>query len=125
MTLNRIFPVFALLTGILATAQTQRVLGVVTQVDPAAKQLSVKNDQGDVYAIGVPDTAKVVKTAPGAKDLKDSQTISLSARTTSLVATARRSDCSLGSHPSTSRPYSLVRSVKVPSVLFISSGERQ
>lgn len=77
MTLTRTISVFALLAG-LAIGQTQRILGVVTQVDAAAKLLSVKNDQGEIFAVGVQETAKVVKTAPGAKDLKDSQTIALS-----------------------------------------------
>ena len=77
MTLTRTISVFALLAG-LAIGQTQRILGVVTQVDAAAKLLSVKNDQCEIFAVGVQETAKVVKTAPGAKDLKDSQTIALS-----------------------------------------------
>lgn len=62
-------------SALLAVAQTptQRVLGVVTSVDPAAKQLSVKTDAGDIYAVGVQDTARIVKTPPGAKDLKEAK----------------------------------------------------
>lgn len=62
-------------SAVLAVAQTptQRVLGVVTSVDPAAKQLSVKTDSGDIYAVGVQDTARIVKTPPGAKDLKEAK----------------------------------------------------
>ncbi len=57
--------------------QAQRVMGVITSVDPAAKQISVKTDQGDVYAVGVPEAARIVKTAPGAKDLKDAKPVKL------------------------------------------------
>lgn len=77
MNLTRI--AIALLATVAAFGQTQRVLGVVTQVDPAAKQLSVKNDQGEIFAVGMADSGKVMKTAPGAKDLKDAQTITLDA----------------------------------------------
>ncbi|BDC51623.1 hypothetical protein F183_A39380 [Bryobacterales bacterium F-183] len=67
--------VLAVATAVFAVAQTptQRVLGVVTSVDPAAKQLSVKTDAGDIYAVGVQDAARIVKTPPGAKDLKDAK----------------------------------------------------
>ena len=69
----------ALLATVTAFGQTQRVLGVVTQVDPTTRQLSVKNDHGEIFAVGLAEVGKVIKTAPGAKDLKDSQPIALSA----------------------------------------------
>ncbi len=69
----------ALLATLTAFGQTQRVLGVVTQVDPATRQLSVKNDQGEIFAVGLAEAGKVIKTAPGAKDLKDAQPIALTA----------------------------------------------
>jgi hypothetical protein len=68
------------LIGNCASAQTpaaprNRVIGVVSAVDSAANILSIKTDAGDVYAISVSPEAKLLRLAPGEKDLSKAQAI--------------------------------------------------
>jgi len=59
-------------------AQNQRVIGVAATVDGPGKQLSLRTEQGEVFAVGLMEGAKILQTAPGAKDLKDAKTIEVS-----------------------------------------------
>jgi hypothetical protein len=70
----------AVLIGNCASAQTpaaprNRVIGVVSAVDSAANLLSIKTDAGDVYAISVSPETKLLRLAPGEKDLSKAQAI--------------------------------------------------
>jgi hypothetical protein len=70
----------AVLIGNCASAQTpaaprNRVIGVVSAVDSAANLLSIKTDAGDVYAISVSPETKLLRLAPGERDLTKAQAI--------------------------------------------------
>jgi hypothetical protein len=70
----------AALIGNSASAQTptgprNRVIGVVSAVDSAANLLSIKTDAGDIYAISVSPETKLLRLAPGEKDLSKAQAI--------------------------------------------------
>ncbi len=56
---------------------TGRALGVVTKMDAAARQLTLKTDTGEV-AVTVDPKAKVVRVAPGATNLTNAAPIELS-----------------------------------------------
>src|SRR5436305_1799368 len=56
---------------------TGRALGVVTKMDAAARQLTLKTDSGEV-AVTVDLKAKVVRVAPGATTLTNAAAIELS-----------------------------------------------
>jgi hypothetical protein len=73
----------AVLIGNSASAQTpaaprNRVIGVVSAVDAAANLLSIKTDAGDVYAISVKPETKLLRLAPGERDLSKAQAIQFS-----------------------------------------------
>jgi hypothetical protein len=68
------------LVGNAVSAQTpaaprNRVIGVVSAVDSAANLLSLKTDAGEVYAISVSPEAKMLRLAPGERDLSKAQAI--------------------------------------------------
>ncbi len=56
---------------------TGRALGVVTKMDAAARQLTLKTDTGEV-AVTIDPKAKVVRVAPGATNLTNAAAIELS-----------------------------------------------
>lgn len=65
-----------LATAALAIAQTppaqqaKSVVGEVTSVDTAGKQISVKTDSGTSYAVKVQDATTFLRMTPGEKDIK-------------------------------------------------------
>ena len=68
------------LVGNAVSAQTpaaprNRVIGAVSAVDSAANLLSIKTDAGDVYAISVSPETKLLRLAPGERDLSKAQVI--------------------------------------------------
>jgi hypothetical protein len=68
------------LIGNSAIAQTpaaprNRVIGAVSGVDAAANIVSIKTDAGDVYAVSVSPETKLLRLAPGEKDLSKAQAI--------------------------------------------------
>jgi hypothetical protein len=70
----------AVLIGNAVNAQTpaaprNRVIGAVSAVDSAANLLSIKTDAGDVYAISLSPETKLLRLAPGEKDLSKAQEI--------------------------------------------------
>ncbi len=56
-------------------APRNRVIGVVSAVDSAANLVSIKTDAGDVYAISVSAETKLLRLAPGERDLSKAQPI--------------------------------------------------
>jgi hypothetical protein len=52
-----------------------RVMGSVTAIDPGSATYTVKTDAGDVYKVSVGSDTKLLRTEPGAKDLKNAQPI--------------------------------------------------
>ncbi len=68
-----------LVSPILALAQTTpgRLLGTVTSVNPSASEMSVANQQGEVYGVKFSSDANFQKVPPGATDLKNAAVISL------------------------------------------------
>jgi hypothetical protein len=70
----------AVLIGNATIAQTppaprNRVIGVVSAVDSAANLLSIKTDAGDIYAVSLSPETKLLRLAPGEKDLSKAQVI--------------------------------------------------
>src|SRR5262249_2608144 len=53
------------------------VLGEVTAVDAAARQLSLKTDAGAELQLQVPEEARVLRAKPGAKDLAEARPLTL------------------------------------------------
>ena len=73
----------AVLLGQAVSAQTpaaprNRVIGAVTAVDAASSLVSIKTDAGDVYAVSVAPETKMLRLAPGEKDLTKAQAIQFS-----------------------------------------------
>jgi len=62
--------------GVAQEPATGRALGVVTKMDAAARQLTLKTDSGEV-AVAVDPKAKVVRVAPGATNLTNATPIEL------------------------------------------------
>src|SRR5713226_5647917 len=57
------------------TPGTIRPLGVVTAIDRAAKQITIKTDGGAEMAVQLLDSAAFRHVAPGEKDLKNAKEI--------------------------------------------------
>jgi hypothetical protein len=75
-----LFVLAAALIGNAVNAQTpaaprNRVIGVVSAVDSAANAVSIKTDAGEVYAISVSPETKLLRLAPGEKDLSKAEPI--------------------------------------------------
>ncbi len=69
-----------LVIGQAAGAQTpaaprNRVIGAVTAVDAGSNLLSIKTDAGDIYAVSASAETKLVRLAPGERDLTKAQAI--------------------------------------------------
>jgi hypothetical protein len=63
-------------------AQTQapapaRVIGEVTKLDAASRQMTIKTDKGEILALSVRANAPVVRVPAGAKDMNSAQRITL------------------------------------------------
>ncbi len=56
-------------------APRNRVIGAVTAVDAGSNLLSIKTDAGDVYAVSAGAETKLVRLAPGERDLSKAQVI--------------------------------------------------
>ena len=56
-------------------APRNRVIGVVTAVDPSSSLVSIKTDAGDVYAVTAGAETKLLRLAPGERDLTKAQAI--------------------------------------------------
>jgi len=59
------------------TAPRNRVIGAVTAVDAASGVLSIKTDAGDTYAVSVAPETKLLRLAPGERDLSKAQAIQI------------------------------------------------
>lgn len=59
------------------SAQTVSKVGVVTKIDPASKQLTLKTDQGPEVTVAMAPTASFRRVPPGTTDLKNAATITL------------------------------------------------
>ncbi|MDR3719452.1 MAG: hypothetical protein P4K98_11660 [Bryobacteraceae bacterium] len=64
----------AVVLGHAVNAQTpaaprNRVIGAVTAVDAASSLISIKTDAGDTYAVSVTEATKLLRLAPGERDL--------------------------------------------------------
>jgi Cu/Ag efflux protein CusF len=70
----------AVLLALVVAAQTpgNRVIGVVTSIDPAARQITIKTDAGAEARIALEESASYLRVPPGEKDLKNAAKISLS-----------------------------------------------
>lgn len=70
-----------LVSTALATAQSttplKSVIGEVTALDVAAKQIKVKADNGTIYTIALTDNTSYLRIPPGEKDLKNAAKIAL------------------------------------------------
>ena len=69
-------PVFFAHAGFAQEQAAGRALGVVTKIDAAARQITLKTDAGEV-AVAVDAKAKVLRVAPGATNLTNAATIEL------------------------------------------------
>lgn len=58
-----------LLFSSIGSAQTQRLLGEVTEKDPSAKVLTLKSDSGSTAAVGYDDTTSLLRVPPGETSL--------------------------------------------------------
>lgn len=72
--------VVAFLMGSAVGAQTpaaprNRVIGAVSAVDSAANLLSIKTDAGEIFAVSVSPETKLLRLAPGEKNLSKAQAI--------------------------------------------------
>jgi hypothetical protein len=56
-------------------APRNRVIGAVTAVEPASNLVSIKTDAGDTYTVSVAEVTKLLRLAPGEKDLSKAQAI--------------------------------------------------
>ena len=56
-------------------APRNRVIGAVSAVDAAGNVLSIKTDAGDVYAVSVRPETKLLRLAPGERDLSKAEPI--------------------------------------------------
>lgn len=56
-------------------APRNRIIGAVTAVDPSSNLLSIKTDAGDVYAVSAGAETKLLRLAPGERDLAKAQAI--------------------------------------------------
>lgn len=70
----------AVVVGNAVSAQTpaaprNRLIGAVSAVDSAANLLSLKTEAGDVYAVSVSPETKMLRLAPGERDLTKAQAI--------------------------------------------------
>jgi hypothetical protein len=70
----------AVVLALAVAAQTpgNRVIGVVTSIDPAARQITIKTDAGAEARIALEESASYLRVPPGEKDLKNAAKISLS-----------------------------------------------
>lgn len=68
-------PAYAQTSGT-SSAQPTRIVGTVTAID--GKSLTIKPDAGAITAVNVSDTARVLRTAPGAKTLAGATPIQFS-----------------------------------------------
>lgn len=59
-------------------AAAKSVIGEVTAVDSAGKQLTVKADSGSSYSVKLQDNTSYLRMAPGEKDIKQAAKIALS-----------------------------------------------
>jgi hypothetical protein len=63
------------------SGQTVRPIGVILAIDPAAKRVTIKTDAGPEMTIVFDQATRILRVAPGAKDLENAAPISASEMT--------------------------------------------
>src|SRR5262249_47863082 len=61
-----------------ASSQVARPIGVILTIDPAARSLTIKMDAGPEMRISLEEATRFLLVSPGAKDLENAATISMS-----------------------------------------------
>ncbi len=63
--------------SLFAQSQTTSTLGVVTKIDPAAREIVLKTDAGAEISVAIQATASFRRVAPGETDLRNASTIAI------------------------------------------------